>query len=214
MRLIETSLRPGPRLLRACAGFGLGVTRPSRSAKTDPMARDIVASASAGSILLITGPSGSGKTRLGRSIAHHARDAGVPTIKPSLRRTASRTILDCLPAALDDALAGLSRAGLADAAVLARTPAELSDGELWRLALARAMLRSQRLAKGRSLQPKTPIVLCDEWCSLLDRHTARSVCIAARKWMTRAPMCCLICITAHDDVARWLSPDRVIRLGS
>lgn len=213
MRLIETSLRPGARLLRACAGFGLGVTRPSRSVSTDPTARDIVASLSAGSILLISGPSGSGKTRLGRSITRHARDAGVPLIKPSLRRTSSRTILDCLPAALDDALAGLSRAGLADAAALARTPAELSDGELWRFAFARAMLRAQRLARSRTLRTRVPIVICDEWCSLLDRHTARSVCIAARKWLTHAPTCCLICITAHDDVERWLLPDRVIRLG-
>jgi ABC-type ATPase with predicted acetyltransferase domain len=209
VRTFEMSVRPSGRVLRACAGFGVGLTRRAGAcAAHDEGAHHIARACVPGAIALITGPSGSGKSRLLSRVVRAARQRRVAVIRPPARRRADRALLDCLPGGLDGALRALAAAGLADAALLVRTPAELSEGEFWRFALASAMLRAKARAGGREA-----IIVCDEWCTTLDRRAARAVCITARRWMSRQRVAGLLCATAHDDVAAWLNADMVIDCG-
>lgn len=205
MPTVACSVRPSPRLLRACAAFGLSIVRaPSRPATRDHAedARALLAALTPGQIALVTGPSGSGKSSVLRALNAHAR----PRSREALRRVlhaAHRTLLDFLPGSTESALTALARAGLADAILLARTPAELSDGERARFALAHALAHAA---------PGATIVL-DEFLSTLDRATARNVALALRRWMDRegaARAVRLVVASAHDDLLDYLAPEVIL----
>lgn len=210
MKTVYVSVPPGGRLLRACASFGLAVERgrPARPPEHLPSPRSAERSLRAGRILLLSGPSGCGKSTLARQIASAARARGGRVISVMPRRRSDATLLDCLGVGVCRGLGVLARAGLADAAVLARTPSELSEGELWRFELARAMLRVGGAASGKP----APLLLADEWCSVLDRATARSVSVSLARWVRGGAGVRVVCATAHDDVRFWLRPDAVIEL--
>lgn len=198
VRSIPCSVRPSTRLLRACAAFGLAVTRTRRRGPSPDHladARDVHAALQPGQIALITGPSGSGKSSVLRALRRCSRrTSSIPAIR------FRGTIVDAFPGFTADALSVLARAGLADAALLARTPRELSEGERARFHLALALARAM---PGETL-------LLDEFLSSLDRTTARNVALSLRRWIDRegAPRRLRIaCATAHDDVLDWLAPE-------
>jgi energy-coupling factor transporter ATP-binding protein EcfA2 len=153
---------------------------------------------------LITGPSGGGKSSLMREVAAAARTQGGRVIT-SCGALPDRPIIDLVRAPLERALATLARAGLADAALLARTPQELSEGQRLRLRLALAISKIER-----TVPPA--IVLIDEFASTLDRATARCLCRALRRQLDQDQRLVgrLVLATAHHDVADWLEPDMVV----
>ncbi len=203
MRVLQTSVRPSSRLLRACAGFGVGVRRrPRARLQADGVASHLLEVCGPGNIVLLSGPSGSGKSRLLMRARRAASTLDVHMINAGPPCARSGTILDCLPGTLDEAIGALASAGLADVGVLARTPRELSEGERWRFGLACAMLRAR--------QHPRAVIVCDEWCSTLDRPAARGVCITAQRWIRRERIAGLLCATAHEDVVRWLGADLVV----
>lgn len=210
LRIIEVASRPSPRLLRACAAFGLGVRRtndPSRSRPRHTSEARIIA-LSPSKLTLITGPSGSGKSALLADVALAARRTA-RSVLPLPEPDREVPIIDLIPGRLADAIAMLARAGLGDATLLGKTPAQLSEGERFRFRLALA------LASRNPEKPTT--ILIDEFASTLDRTTARCLCVALRRWLDReqAGATRLILGTAHHDVAAWLRPDltAVIPLG-
>lgn len=188
--------RPSAKLLRACAAFGLGVERvPARGRVpgAERAARAIDRLLRPGEIALVAGPSGCGKSTVLRALARRwrAREVAVGRSR--------RAIIDAIPGGPARAMRTLAMAGLGDALLLPRRPGELSEGERWRFALARAMSR-----RGR------PLVL-DEFASVLDRATARSVSRTLSRWARREGRVRVACATAHDDVERWLAPEVVAR---
>ena len=78
----------------------------------------------------------------------------------------------------------------------------LSAGESWRLGLARALADAG---------PEGWII-ADEFGSMLDRATARSVGRALTKWIRRSGGMRAIAITAHDDLEDALAPDLTVRV--
>jgi len=204
IRIIPTTHPPSTRLLDVMSSLGMGVRHTSRR-RTNPAVRALLRTSRApGSISLITGPSGGGKSTLLRTL--HARlvagGAGCRRIDAPLDDADAGCLLDALPGDARTAARCLSAAGLADAALWARSPRELSHGEHARFALALAV--SHMTAP----QPTTPnVLLWDECASVLDRTTARSVCTSLARFIRRTPSLSLVCATAHDDVAGWLSPD-------
>jgi ABC-type ATPase with predicted acetyltransferase domain len=196
-------------VLRACAALGCCVRRgradPARLIGARAAARALHRVLAPGHIAWISGPSGAGKSTLLRALAAEARARRGRVLRPpsALAASAARAVIDLVPGPLDDALAALARAGLADAALLVRTPSELSEGERARLALAWAFARTR--ADGRRA-----LLLLDEFASTLDRPAACRAARALRRWASRTGLRVVVA-TAHDDLAPHLVADWRVR---
>jgi len=110
----------------------------------------------------------------------------------------SLAVIDRFPVELNEALRLASVAGINDAFLLLRPPAELSDGQRYRWRLAMLLARGART------------ILIDEFCSTLDRQTARAVAYRVRKYADRTGATFIVA-TAHDDLAEDLCPDVIVR---
>jgi len=140
------------------------------------------------------------------------RRAGGPrseVVVASRLKGEDRSVVEVLDQPWSRAMATLARTGLADAELIVRRPAELSDGQRARLAFAVAMARAENFAAGSWGGRVTVIV--DEFASTLDRPAARLLCRAVRRWMRRVSRVRLIVASAHGDLESWLRPDLVWR---
>src|SRR5262249_48965391 len=79
----------------------------------------------------------------------------------------------------------------------------LSTGQQFRATLARL------LAEALS-QPQRPLIVCDEFASVVDRTVAQ-VGSAALARTVRKHELQFVAVTCHDDVEAWLQPDWVYR---
>lgn len=142
-----------------------------------------------GDLALMTGPSGSGKSSLLRAIGLQ-----VSAVDAMSLALPDRPLVDALPGDLSSRLDWLAAAGLADARLFLRRPAELSDGQRYRFRLALALSQT----KG--------FVMLDEFTALLDRPLAKVVAFNLRKMVTRSKVG-ILAATTHDDIADDLNPD-------
>ncbi len=63
--------------------------------------------------------------------------------------------------------------------------------------------------------PPSPLVVFDEFTSVVDRHVARVVSAAVAKGIQSGRIGCrFVAVTCHYDVAAWLEPDWIIDMGS
>ncbi len=108
------------------------------------------------------------------------------------------------------ALEALSRVGLAEVWTYLKTPAQLSDGQRWRLRLAIAIARAAQTSGAQSTRMPPLILAADEFGALLDRITAMIVARALRKAVSTTPNLRAIVATCHDDLNEALAPDRII----
>lgn len=232
VRVLRLSRPPSEALLRALAGFGVAVEGPA--AGQERGARRVLAAMArarregGGTLTLVLGASGSGKSRLLRLLRSACERAGrgcvlvdlaggaipdAPSVLDAVREVVVRSHDGDADASREEreqratrvALELLTRAGLADALVVARGPCELSEGEKARVRLALAMARARS-------QHREVALLLDEFASVLDRVSARGVCATLARWVKHAsPRVSCVVATAHDDVAQWLAPDVIVR---
>lgn len=156
-----------------------------------------------GQTCLITGPSGAGKTTLLRRIAHGTPARIIDIDAPRLRTLArsGTAPIDLFSLPLDTTLRLLAAAGLAEAPLLVRAAAHLSEGQRFRLRLALAMAAALRLAaRGANVT-----LIADEFCAALDGPTSASVCLALSRWV-RATGVRLIVAAPGDDLRPFLRP--------
>ncbi|MEM8782473.1 MAG: ATP-binding cassette domain-containing protein [Planctomycetota bacterium] len=206
---------PSARVRALAAMFGLGIDE-RREATVVPRTAVPLRS---GQLVFVTGPSGSGKSTLLRALSRAAADrwAGLPRVGLGRRGDwPDAPLIDALPTpSLEDALRLLSLAGLNDAFVMLRRPAELSDGQAHRFGLAWAMASVEHARPRTDGSPvPTALLIADEFGAALDRLTAKAVARNVRRWVERAGACAVIA-TAHDDLLETLRPEVLVeqRLG-
>ena len=201
---------PTPRCLRALAPFGVTVERGNAAAgkPRQPRTGDAIAAIGRlepGGVALIAGPSGAGKSTLLRTISRSLGDDAIAVdgADPLASLEPGRLVADQFPGArAASIMPTLAAAGLGEARVLVRTPAELSQGERFRLALAAGAHRAGQTGARH--------LLIDECCAPLDRLTAMCVCAALRKWLARSGLR-IIAAGAHEDLPKLLAPDLLMR---
>lgn len=150
-----------------------------------------------GQILLITGMSGAGKSTLLRSIVQQIPQTHrIDLVHLRLPRL---PVVDCIPLpSIEKRLNLLSRVGLAEVYLWLRPPAQLSEGQRFRLRIAIAMARAQK-------RPAT--LICDEFASTLDTLTALMISQTLRKSIrTNSGLSCILA-TGRDELLPALKPD-------
>jgi ABC-type ATPase with predicted acetyltransferase domain len=127
-------------------------------------------------------------------------------IVPDRSLLPDRALVDLFGRPLAATLRLLARAGLADAHLFSLRPAQLSDGQRWRLALALSMAEADRPDAGLGAT-----LILDEFASTLDRLSARCLCSALSRWIRASGRVRVVCATAHDDLLPWLEPTLLVR---
>lgn len=205
---IRYPVRPVRRSLataRVADLFGLSADGPPH-----PIAENVTLDVRPGDLVLFTGPSGSGKSSLlceaGKQLgAVNVADVELPDVP----------LIDALPGPADDRLAALAACGLSEARLLLRTPAELSDGQRYRLRIALAVASGGRQPPVGTPQqgadaPRSLFLLCDEFAAVLDRPLAKVLAFNLRRLVDRTGVGAL-CATTHDDLTDDLNPDLWVR---
>lgn len=190
---LDASPSRGSRLVRSWFGVPAPTPDASLSIEMTP---------APGELWLITGGSGAGKSTLLRSfrdrLGHVALD--LQTCDPPEIPLADM----CDEATLELWLERLARLGLGEVWSWLRTPAQLSDGQRWRLRLAWA-LRDVR----RGVDPR--VLVCDEFAAVLDRVSAMVVARSLRQELDRARgLVGAVVATSHDDLIDALDPDVIV----
>lgn len=140
---------------------------------------------------LILGPSGAGKSTIARECfptAHFHEHFDWP---------AGKSILDAFPAALPsrDITAVLNAVGFSSPPHWLKPFAHLSNGQKFRAELARCLLLA------------APLVIFDEFTSVVDRTVAKICSAAVAKTLRKKKAPQLIAVSCHYDILDWLQPD-------
>jgi len=176
-----------PRTLAVAEAFGLGVDKSQTQILYDNIRLHIGSQ----DIVYITGESGSGKSillkRLEQLLAPNTfniRDIQVDHKKP-LVDTVGRTV--------EEGLELLSRVGLNDAFLFIRKYSQLSDGQRYRYRIAKL------------IEADRQYWVMDEFCSTLDRDTAKIVAYNVQK-LARQEGKAVLAATTHTDLFEDLKP--------
>jgi hypothetical protein len=149
-----------------------------------------------GDLVFAHGPSGSGKSSVIRELARQLGAVDAASLPlPDV------PLVEAVPGEWADRLTWLAAAGLGEARLLVRRPAELSDGQRDRFRIVAAM--GEATARGLGF------VLLDEFTATLDRQLAKVVAFNLRKLVSRSGVG-VLAATTHDDILDDLNPDVVI----
>jgi len=182
------------RTIEVARSFGLGIDEE----KEHVVYRDFDLRMVEGDVVYITGDSGSGKSVLLRALAEDLGDKAINIA--DVRIDANRPLIDTVGGSFQEALRLLSKVGLNDAFLFLRRYPELSDGQRYRYNIARMIDSGHRFW------------IADEFCSTLDRTTARVVAYNIQK-LARRNGATLIVATTHVDLEEDLNPSVLIRKG-
>jgi len=183
----ETATEITPRTIAVAEGFGLGVDEFRKFVIYDNLELKIGPT----DIVYITGDSGSGKSVL---LKEMKKDLGKEAIDmANIRPDPNRPLIDTVGKNVSEGLELLSRAGLNDAFLFVRRFRELSDGQKYRYKIARLM------------ESQAQWWIADEFCSTLDRDTAKIVAFNMQK-LARKMGRAVIVATTHTDLLGDLNP--------
>jgi GNAT superfamily N-acetyltransferase len=141
---------------------------------------------------LITGPSGGGKSQVARALFGDALIEGYDW-------HADKAIVDGFGAMpVKDVVGALSSVGFASPPGWLKPYRVLSNGEKFRVNLARAIVDER------------PLVAFDEFSSVVDRQVGRIGAHACAKAVRSRPGKRFVAVTCHEDVLDWLQPDWVL----
>jgi len=187
----ETATEITPRTVAVAEAFGLGVDQHQRHIIYDNVELKI----SPKDIVLITGQSGSGKSVLLKALEKDIRqDLGSDAINiADVEVDPEKPLIDTVGKTLEEGLELLSRVGLNDAFLFVRRYNQLSDGQKYRYRLAKM------IEAGRQYW------VMDEFCSTLDRDTAKIVAFNVQKLAGQEGRA-VLAATTHTDLFEDLKP--------
>ena len=147
-----------------------------------------------GDVVYVTGQSGSGKSLALRELKRQMSEKGMRVSDIDEVLLLDKPIIDQIGETTTEALSLLSIAGLNDAYLFVRKPAELSDGQRYRFKLAKV------------IESKASVWVADEFLAVLDRTTAKVLAFNLQKTARKAGAT-LIVATTHTDMVDDLAPD-------
>ena len=183
----ETATEITPRTIGVAEAFGLGIDQQQKFVIYD----NVVLKIGPTDIVYISGDSGSGKSVLLKAIK---QDLGEEAIDiADIHPNPDRPLIDTVGKNLSESLELLSRAGLNDAFLFIRRFRELSDGQKYRYKIAKLTESGKQWW------------IADEFCSTLDRDTAKIVAFNIQK-LARKSGKAVIVATTHTDLFEDLKP--------
>jgi GNAT superfamily N-acetyltransferase len=169
---------------------------------------------------LIVGPSGSGKSTI-------ARRAFASELYRGADWPADRAVVDCFgELSVRHVVELFTAVGFGSPPSWVKPYHVLSCGERFRCDLARALgegyqpsavSRQPEDISGREprAESRQPLVVYDEFTSVVDRNVARVCSAAIAKGIRRGHIPCrFVAVTCHYDVAEWLAPDWVLDMAT
>ncbi|MEM3668878.1 MAG: GNAT family N-acetyltransferase [Candidatus Bathyarchaeia archaeon] len=184
----ETANAKTPRALKVAEAFGLGVDETKKFVLYDNIELKIAPT----DIVYITGESGSGKSILLKAMK---QDLGTEAIDiADIHTDSEKPIIETVGKTFNQALELLSKVGLNDAFLFLRQYNQLSDGQKYRYRLAKL------IESGKQWW------IMDEFCSTLDRDTAKIVAYNIQK-LARQNRKAVMAATTHTDLFEDLAPN-------
>jgi len=186
----QTRVTKTTRTLEIAESFGLGLDEKAWSLY-DNLELEI----RGGDVVYITGQSGSGKSVVLRELQRLMKEEGqdVASIE-DFAFDDSKNVIDQLGKTTSEALGLLSMAGLNDAYLFVRKPSEMSDGQRYRLKIAKL------------IETGAKVWVADEFGAVLDRVTARVVASNLQRAARKAGATVMVA-TTHEDLKNALRPD-------
>ncbi|MCJ8601003.1 ATP-binding cassette domain-containing protein [Klebsiella pneumoniae] len=181
------------RVMEIAESFGLGMEE-----KEFTLYDNLSLQIETGDVVYITGQSGSGKSVVLRELQRQMRENGLQvTSIDDIVFDNTRPVIDQIGKTTAEALSLLSLAGLNDAYLFIRKPTELSDGQRYRLRIAKL------------IEAGAGVWAADEFGAVLDRVTAQ---VVGSNLQRAARQCGAIVLvaTTHEDLLSALRPDVTI----
>jgi ABC-type ATPase with predicted acetyltransferase domain len=181
------------RVIKVAEAFGLGL-EDREFTVLDNVEFDVAD----GDVIYINGQSGAGKSVLLRELSNTLAAAGKKVSNIDEVSFEDKPLIDQIGSdSMAEAIRLLSIAGLSDAYLYIRNPAELSDGQRYRFRLAKL------------IEENADVWVADEFGAVLDRTTAKIVAWNLAK-TARAYGKTLIVATTHTDLRAELAPSLAI----
>lgn len=171
---------------RVYGTFGLNVEQGER-VYVEPFSVDV----EPGQIILFSGASGGGKTSCLKQFVEQTGAVWLNAVADE-----NKTVIEHFSNVSNGARL-LGKCGLSEAQLMLRYPQELSDGQRYRFAMARA------------IDTECNTLACDEFLATLDRVTAKVVACNIRSLVTERGLIMAVA-TTHEDLFDDLQPDWVV----
>ncbi|AMB48281.1 ATP-binding cassette domain-containing protein [Methylobacterium sp. AMS5] len=191
-RAFSSSVERTPRVLEVAEAFGLGL-----SDKRFVVYDDLLVELNQGDVVYITGQSGSGKSLLLRDLTGKLRADGKVVADLNEVELTDEPVIEQVGGSMTEGLRLLGLAGISDAWIFIRRPFELSDGQRYRVKLAKI------------IGSNADVWVADEFGAVLDRVTAKVIAFNVQK-AARAAGRTLMVATTHTDLKDELGPSLTI----
>ncbi|MBX5327322.1 MAG: ATP-binding cassette domain-containing protein [Candidatus Bathyarchaeia archaeon] len=183
----ETATTLTPRTLAVSEAFGLGVDASHKQVLYDNVELQIGPT----DIFYITGESGSGKSVLLTHLEKLLQPNAINV--QDVKFDASKPVIETIGRTFEEGLTLLCKVGLNDAFIFLRPYNQLSDGQKYRYRLAKLIETGKQFW------------IMDEFCSTLDRDTAKIVAYNVQKH-ARQTRKAVLAATTHIDLLEDLAP--------